>query len=211
MLQIYGSAETAGAICIPRVDDPLEIRLGAVGKPTSGQDVRIVHPKTGAICATDDVGEIQLRGSGVISSYVADAKSTQQCFLPDRWLRTRDLGSLNADGILQYLGRLADMLTIDGHSVSAMVIEACLSAHPAVALAQVVAKEDSALGEVAAAFIELRPGTRLDAADLISFCRTRMCHEHIPRYLILVHEWPISASKIQKQALARPPVGPRLL
>jgi fatty-acyl-CoA synthase len=211
LMQIYGSAETAGAICMPRADDPVGVRLGAAGGVFPGQQVRIVDPKTGAVRAPGGIGEIHVRGVGVVTRYVDDPRATARAVLSDGWLRTSDLGCMSPDGVLEYLGRLSDMLTIGGQSVAATSIEASLSAHPSVAMAQVIATPDARLGEVSVAFIEVRPGTLLDSAELIAFCRERMNADHIPRYVNIVVEWPISASKIRKQALARLPLGERLV
>src|SRR5690606_3084494 len=90
LMQIYGSAETAGAICMPRSDDPAGVRLGAAGTVFPGQQVRIVHPKTGAVRPPGGIGEIHVRGAAVVTGYVDDPRATALAVLPDGWLRTSD-------------------------------------------------------------------------------------------------------------------------
>jgi fatty-acyl-CoA synthase len=205
VMNTYGSAEEAGAFCLPRSEDPARIRLGTAGKPLPGHEVRIVDPSSGEVCATGEVGEIQVHGVGVVPAY----RDFPRSFSPDGWLRTEDLGSVDASGAVKYLGRLSDLLSIGGENVSAGAIEAVLQEHPAVALAQVIGREDKVLGHLAQAFVELRPGQTFDVEDLLAFCATRLKDSHVPRYVTIVEDWPMSASKINRRLLLELPMGRR--
>lgn len=209
LMNTYGSPEEGGAFCFPEASDPAEIRLGSSGKPFPGHDVRIVDPVSGRPRPPGAMGEIQVRGEGVPSP--ASDTSYTSAYTDDGWLRSGDLGSIGSEGQLIYAGRLSEMLTIDGESVSSLAIEAVLGSHPAVALAQVIGKPDKALGEVAVAFVELRPGGDATDEGLVEYCRSRLPEAQAPRYVTFVSDWPTSASKILKPALAERPLGRRLL
>ena len=105
------------------------------------------------------------------------------------------------DGRLTFLSRLKDMLKVGGENVSAAEVEGYLVAHPAVQFVQVVAAPDAYYGEVAAAFVELRPGANATEDELIDFCRGRIATYRVPRYVRLVTEWPMSGTKVQKYRL----------
>jgi fatty-acyl-CoA synthase len=208
---IYGTVESAGVCCMSNADDPQSLRLATAGTPLPGIELRVVDPLTGALRKSNEIGEVQMRGIGVIDGYFADPQRTAQYFDADGWFRTGDLGSLNERNMLRYCGRLSDMLTIDGESIPATILENSLCSHPAVAVAQVLGRADPAHGEISVAFIQIRRGAMLGANDVIEFCRGQMKESHIPRYIAFVDEWPISASRIRKQVLAELAVGPRLL
>jgi acyl-CoA synthetase (AMP-forming)/AMP-acid ligase II len=204
----YGSAEEAGAFCMPRPDDPSEVRLGSSGRPFPGHEIRIVDPDTGEVCPRSVIGEIQVRGEGV------PAPSPQggfgSLYSDDGWLRSSDLGLIGETGELTYRGRLTELLKVGGEVISALEIETILLDHREVAIAQVVGRKDPKLGEVAAAFVELRPGSTVTAEQLAAFCATRLPRAFVPRYIRFVSEWPTASSKIYKPLLADMPAGPRI-
>lgn len=95
------------------------------------------------------------------------------------------------------------MLKIGGENVAALEIESYLCTHPDIELAQVIAVPDGHLFEVAAAYVELRPGARLTAAEVVDYCLGRIASYKVPRYVRFVTEWPMSTTKIQKFRLSR--------
>jgi acyl-CoA synthetase (AMP-forming)/AMP-acid ligase II len=114
------------------------------------------------------------------------------------WFHTGDLGRVDEDGRLTFLGRLKDMLKVGGENVAALEIEAYLATHPAVKIAQVVGVPEPRYQEVPAAFVELVDGSDLSEEELIEFCRGKIARFKVPRYVRFVTEWPMSASKVQK-------------
>jgi acyl-CoA synthetase (AMP-forming)/AMP-acid ligase II len=194
--------------CLPRADDTAEVRLASVGRPFPGHDVRISDPLSGSAVPLGAVGEIQVHGPGVPP--LEDQGDSDSSFSSDGWLRTGDLGSLTSDNVLRYHGRLTEMMNIAGENVSAMEIEMILSAHPGVAVAQVIGIPDEHSGQAAAAFVELHPGYDLHAEDLIGFCRDHGDRLRVPRYIAFVESWPTTASKIFKPALEKMMREPRL-
>jgi fatty-acyl-CoA synthase len=139
----------------------------------------------------------------VFDGYYKDATRTAEVITEDGWLRSGDLGHLDEDGRVVYSGRLKDMLKIGGENVAAIEIENYLCTHPDVLMAQVIGVFDEHLFEVAAAYVELRPGAAATAEELVGFCAGRIASFKIPRYVRFVDEWPMSSTKIQKFRLAQ--------
>ncbi|NMG41689.1 AMP-binding protein [Chelativorans sp. ZYF759] len=194
----YGLTECGGLSCYNELDETLEQRVTTSGRPIDGVEARIADLATGGTSAEGGTGEIQLRGTTLFSGYYGDEARTREAMTADGWLRTGDIGTIDADGRVRYVGRFKDMLRIGGENVAAAEIESFLTTHPAIRLAQVVGVPDGRLDEVAAAFVELENGAALTEIDVARFCAHRIASYKIPRYVRFVHEWPMSATKIQK-------------
>lgn len=194
----YGLTEGGGVIAFNELDDTPEQLAETCGRAFDGIEVRVVDPETLAVLPAGQPGEMQIRGPTNFSGYYKDAAKTSATVLPDGWLRTGDRCSLDPDGHIRYLGRIKDMLKVGGENVAAIEIESWLCTHPAVKVAQVVGAPDDRYMEVPAAFIELKDGASLDAAEVVRYCRGRIASYKIPRYVYFVTEWPLSATKIQK-------------
>jgi len=195
----YGSAELGGTMCLPLDDDPADIRLGSIGYPYPCHALRIADPSSGVPCAPGEIGEIQIRHQPPSLQLPGNVS----LFTPDGWLRTSDLALQAANGAVYFQGRLSEMLTIAGKTISANVIEAVLCEHPAVSVAQVIGLADPALGQAPHAFVELRPGHFSDPAELLEHCAAHLDERLVPRDIRFVTDWPTSASKIQKSRLYR--------
>ncbi|WP_367274832.1 hypothetical protein [uncultured Maritimibacter sp.] len=113
------------------------------------------------------------------------------------------MGIVRPDGRIVYDGRLKDMLKIGGENVAALEIETFLCAHPDIQIAQVIGVPDDHLFEVAAAFVELAPGSTLTPDEVVDFCLGQIASYKIPRYVRIVADWPMSTTKIQKFKLPR--------
>ena len=194
----FGMTETAGTVTTSRLDDPLEQRIGRLGRPLPGVEVRIQDPATGATAPTGGRGEVLVRGYSILEGYYKDAVKTAAALDAEGWYHTGDIGSFDEDGTLMFHGRLKDMLKVGGENVAAAEIEGCLQRHPGVKLAQVVGIPDARLVEVPAAFVERKPGFDVGAQELIDYCRGEIAGFKVPRQIRFVSEWPMSASKIQK-------------
>lgn len=198
VLQVFAMTEASGYVTLTRPDASEEHRLKTNGTPLPEVEVRIVNPETGEVLPAGAEGEIQFRGPVAFHSYYRDEAATRQTILEGGWVSTGDHGLMDADGTVYFLGRIKDMLKVGGENVAAAEIEAYLGTHPAVKLAQVVAKPDSHYGEVPAAFIELLPGKTASEEEIIKFCQGRLASFKVPREVIFVTDWPMSATKIQK-------------
>lgn len=197
----FGMTEAAGTVCTHSLEAGREAQTKRLGTPLPGMRVKIVDPDSGAEVASGERGEILVSGYGLCEGYFKDEEKTRSSF-QDGWFHTGDLGFVDDDGQILFVGRSKDMLKVGGENVAASEIETFLCKHPAVNLAQVVAVADERMGEVPAAFVELKPGEQLTASDIIAYCDGRIARYKTPRYVRFVADWPRSASKIQKYKLA---------
>ncbi len=200
-LSLYGLTEGGGPVTNNRMHDDLGVRVETVGNPVAGAEVRIVDPQTRLDLQVGAEGEIAIRGVSLCDGYHRDPEKTAAQFDRAGWYYTGDRGSLDGDGRMRFIGRLKDMLKVGGENVAPAEVEAQLALHPAVKLAQVVGIPDERLVEVVAAFVELRPGASATAEELIGHCRGQIASFKIPRYVRFVTEWPMSATKVQKEPL----------
>jgi acyl-CoA synthetase (AMP-forming)/AMP-acid ligase II len=200
-LSAFGITEGGGIVCYNYMTDTLEQRTESCGLPMDGLEVRVVDRETAQPISPGEIGEIVIRGYGVFEGYYKDPEKTKASFDGDGWFHTGDIGIERPDGRLVYMGRTKDMLKVGGENVAAAEVESFLSTHPAVKIAQVVGVPDPRLDEVAAAFVELKPGAQATQEELIAHCRGKIASFKVPRYVRFVTEWPTSATKIQKYKL----------
>jgi fatty-acyl-CoA synthase len=197
-LSVTGSTEVAGCACVTGRDEPAEARAATAGQPLPSVEVSIHEQSTGKPLGTGEVGEIWFRGATLLTGYYKD---DQPLLTDDGWFRTGDLGVIDEGGRLAFRGRIKDMLKVGGENVAAAEVEAYLLEHPAIEVAQVVAAPDDRLGEVPAAFIQLRSGHTLDEEGVREYCRAGIARFKVPRIVRFVDDWPMSATKIQKGRL----------
>lgn len=193
----YGLTEAAGTVSTSMLSDSYEVRTGRCGRPLEEWDIRIVDIATGEDCAPGERGEIALRGPNMLMGYYNAPEKTAEA-IRGGWFYSGDIGSIDGDGNVMFHGRTKDMLKVGGENVAAAEIEAMLQSHPAVKLAQVVGLPDSRYVEVPAAFVELAEGEIATEQVLIDHCKGQLASFKIPRHVRIVHEWPMSTSKIQK-------------
>ena len=194
----FGMTETAGTVTTSMLTDPLGQRIGRLGKPLPGIEVRIVDHDTGLNVPPGARGEVLVRGYSTLEGYYKDPEKTAAAIDAEGWYHTGDVGSIDPAGTMMFHGRTKDMLKVGGENVAAAEIEASLQRHDAVKLAQVVGIPDARYAEVPAAFIELKPGEVATAQALIAHCKAEIAAFKIPRHIRFVTEWPMSTSKIQK-------------
>jgi fatty-acyl-CoA synthase len=199
LLTDFGMTERAGMITVTPRDAAGEDRLTRNGTPLPGIEVRVTNPEDPKTNQPNDVpGEIQFRGINAFRAYYKNPAETAATIIDDGWVRTGDLGTLDRRGQLLFLGRIKDVLKVGGENVSPLEVEALLSTHPAVHMAQVVGRPSERYGEEPVAFVELIPGGQATAAELISFCAVNVASYKVPREIRFVADWPMSATKIQK-------------
>lgn len=193
----YGLTEVTGVICFGHPDDPLEERIHACGKPWAGVEVCVVDPETGEEMPRGQRGEIKIRGYAVFDGYYKAPEKNAEAF-KDGWFYSGDLCEIDEAGQIRFHGRLKDMLKIGGENVAALEIESYLSNMSEIAMVQIIGVPDDRLQEVAAAFIELKPGESLTEEAVIDFCKGEIASFKVPRYVRFVSEWPVSSTKVQK-------------
>ena len=194
----FGSTECGGFVSIGRTTDPLERRLTTNGRPFAGSELRIVDPETGEEMPPNTTGEILMRGPARFVRYHDDPEQTALAIDAAGWFHSGDLGRLDDEGRLSFVGRLKDMLKVGGENVAASEIETFMLTHPACEIVQVVSAPDARYTEVAAAFVQLRAGHEADEEELIDFCLGSIATFKVPRYVRFVDKWPMSGTKIQK-------------
>jgi fatty-acyl-CoA synthase len=194
----YGLTEAGGVTAFSEPSDDAETRATTAGRPFAGIEVSVRDPATNAALPAGTRGELCIRGYCLFEGYYKSPEKNAEAFDAEGWFHTGDLGTLDGEGRIAYLGRSKDMLKVGGENVAAVEIEGFLQTHPAVLLAQIVAAPDAKYGEVAAAFVQLRPGHSASEPELIHFCRGKIASFKVPRFVRFVDDWPMSATKIQK-------------
>ncbi len=203
----YGLTEMTGIATMCRhTDDPGTI-ANTCGRPIPGVELRVVDPE-GNDLGPGEPGEIVLRGYNVMAGYFHDPEATAETIDADGWLKTGDVGVVDEHDNLRITDRTKDMFIVGGFNAYPAEIEAMLGAHPSVSQAAVVGVPDHRLGEVGVAFIVPRPGTTVDADEVIAWSRERMANYKVPRRVLVVDALPLNASNkvlkyvLREQALA---------
>lgn len=192
-----------------------EKKVGSVGIPLPYSDVRILHCEDdGSItyeCPADEVGEICIANPGVYEGSTYTEKGKNLGLFADRvYLRTGDLGRIDADGYLWITGRRKDLIIRGGHNIDPAEIEEALMGHPDVAFVGAIGQPDRHAGELPCAYVELVEGGKVTPAELLAFSRDRI-HERaaIPKHIEVLTELPKTAvgkvfkPELRKSAIAR--------
>jgi len=194
-----GMTETAPLATQTSPDDPLDKRVGTVGRVHPHVEIKIVDPKTGQVVPRGTPGEQCTRGYNVMLGYWNNPEATRRAIDSARWMHTGDLATMDDDGYVKIVGRIKDMLIRGGENIYPREIEEFLHAHPAVSDVQVIGVPDERYGEEVMAWVRLRDGARVTEAELKEFCRGRIATFKIPRYWKFVTEFPMTVTgKIQK-------------
>jgi long-chain acyl-CoA synthetase len=172
-------------------EDPIDLE-DAIGRAVPGVEVRVVD-EDGRPLAAGEPGELLIRTPAAMDGYLRAEEDTR-AVLRDGWFHTGDLGTVSSEGFVSVVGRKKDLILRGGYSVAPGEVEAALLTHPSVAEAAVIGTPDAVLGEEIAAFVILRPGARVDAPELVEFCRERLAAFKYPRRVSIVTELPRSAT-----------------
>jgi fatty-acyl-CoA synthase len=195
----YGMTETSPVSTQTAFDDPFEKRVGSVGRVGPHLEIKIVDPASGETVPRGDSGELCTRGYSVMRGYWNDPERTRDAVDDDAWMHTGDLAEMDADGYLNIVGRIKDMVIRGGENVYPREIEEFLYSHPDVSDVQVVGVPDERYGEELMAWIIPRQGASLDREQISAFCRGKIAHYKIPRYVKLVDAFPMTVTgKVQK-------------
>jgi len=200
-ISTYGSTETGGVVVYHLPTDDAKVRSTSCGTPMRGVEIRVDSLQTGVSARPGEIGEIRVRGYSVLEEYYRDGAATRLAIDAQGWLHTGDLGDLDELGRLSFHGRLSDVIKVGGENVSPLEVETIISRHPSVVAVQVVGTPDDRLDEVVAAFVEVRDGSPVSEEEIILFCQGKIASFKIPKLVRFVDEWPMSATKIQKNVL----------
>ncbi|MFD8793883.1 FadD3 family acyl-CoA ligase [Streptomyces vinaceus] len=202
VLTAYGLSEASGIVTMCRRGDPAEVIASTSGRPIPDTEVKVVADRQGTERPVGTAGEVWVRGHHVMRGYFEDPAETAEAVTPDGWLRTGDVGVLDAEGNLRITDRIKDMFIVGGFNAYPAEIEQLLGLHPDVADVAVVGVSDPRLGEVGKAYAVRRPGSTLTADDLIAWSRREMANYKVPREVEFVTELPRNASgKVLKREL----------
>ncbi len=201
ILNAYGLAEATGIVTMTRPDDPEEIRLGTVGRPLPGVELKIVDAARRPV-ARGEVGELAVRGYNMIGYYKKPEK-TAAVIDADGWLYTGDLARYHDRENICIVGRCKDMIIRGGINVYAVDIEDFLLTLPQVRAAAIVGRKHVVLGEEIVAFIVVHPGEMLTKEEISSYSFHKISNYKIPDKIHFVSELPLAPSgKVDKKALA---------
>lgn len=199
LLERYGMTET-GMNC----SNPLhgERRIGSVGLPLPGVDVRIVNSETEEPLLDGEIGDVQLRGPNIFKGYWRQPDKTSASFSADGWFRSGDLGFREKDGYITLCGRSKDLIISGGLNIYPPEVERVLVEHPAVNACAVIGCRDKEWGEKVTAVVVLNRGESVTSEELIAFCRERLAAYKSPKSIVFRDDLPRNAmGKIQKAEL----------
>jgi acyl-CoA synthetase (AMP-forming)/AMP-acid ligase II len=202
----YGMVETAGAVAL-RLSPPglaLPAPLlggGSLGIPLPGYHLRVVD-EDGHDVPTGQIGELVVRGPGVLTGYHGDAAATSHVLDGDGWLHTGDLARRGLGGLVTFAGRAKDVIKSGGYSVYAVEIERVMEQHPDVLEAAAVGIPDDRLGERLVVAVRVRPGATVTEAELAAWGAEQLSDYKRPRSVRIVEDLPRTGTqKVAKQEL----------
>jgi fatty-acyl-CoA synthase len=195
----YGMTETSPVSTQTLVDDPIDKRVGTVGRVHPHVEVKVVDPVSGLVVHRGETGEFCTRGYSVMLGYWNDEDKTSEAIDQAGWMHTGDLAVMDADGYLNIVGRIKDMIIRGGENVYPREIEEFLYGHPDILDVQVIGVPDLRYGEEIMAWVKLRDGAELDTDALRRYCEGRIAHFKLPRYVHVTDEFPMTVTgKVQK-------------
>eukprot|EP00794_Sanderia_malayensis_P008722 gene8722-9653_t len=198
---VYGQTEASPITNITRRDDPIDKRISSVGKPFPATEVKIVDSRR-RIVPINTPGELCFRGHGVMKGYWGDEQKTEEVLDQNGWLYSGDLGMMDGDGYCEIIGRAKDMVIRGGENIYPKEIEEFLHTHPMIKDVQIIGVPDKRLGEEIAAWIRLHDQVLASPEEIKEFCRGRISHFKIPKYIKFVDSYPLTVTgKVRKNEM----------
>ena len=198
----YGMTETSPVSTQTGADDDLEHRTETVGRVHPHVEIRVADPDTGRTLPRGETGEFQTRGYSVMLGYWDEPERTAEAIDRARWMHTGDQAVMADDGYVKIVGRIKDMIIRGGENIYPREVEEFLYGHPAVVDVQVVGVPDERYGEEVMAWVILRDGATLDEDELREYCRGKIAHYKVPRYVATCSDFPMTVTgKVQKHKL----------
>ena len=201
VITAYGLTESTGVVTMCTPDDDYETIATTSGCAIADVEVKCVNHDNQEVPAGEP-GEILVRGYNITQGYFKNPEATQEAIDIDGWLHTGDIGILDTNGYIKITDRSKDMFIVGGFNAYPAEIENILCDHPAISQAAVIGIEDERMGEVAKAFVVLKPNQDLDADSLLQWSKDNMANYKVPREIEFVSELPTNAAgKIMKYLL----------
>lgn len=200
ILEGYGLTEAAPVVSAHRLS--MERRLGSVGKPIPGVEVKIFGDRDREL-PVDEVGEVCVKSPGVMLGYYRMPEETAKT-IRNGWLHTGDVGRLDADGYLYIVERKRDLIIRGGFNIYPRDVEEVLYAHPKVAEVAVVGMPEPLMGEEVLAFVVLKPGHEATAEEIMAFCQQKLARFKCPKQVRFVESLPKSpVGKVLRKELRK--------
>ena len=195
----YGMTETSPVSFQTRVDSPAEKRVSTVGKVHPHVEVKIIDPNTNKLCGVGEMGELCTRGYSVMLGYWENPEATSLAIDGHGWMHTGDTAVMDLDGYVNIVGRIKDMIVRGGENIYPREIEEYLIAHKDIEDVQVTGVPDEKFGEEIIAWVKLNGDSDLSEDDVKGFCKGRIAHYKVPRYIRFCKEFPMTVTgKVQK-------------
>jgi len=195
----YGQTETSPVSTQTATTDSVDVRVSTVGQVLPHMEAKIIDPETGETVERGESGEYCTRGPHVMIGYWGDPEMTGEAIDSEGWMHSGDLATMDDDGYVNIVGRIKDLVIRGGENVYPREIEEFLYTHPAIDDAQVIGVPDAKYGEEIAAWVQLAEGAELDDEELRAWCKGKLAHFKIPRYLFFVDSFPMTVTgKVRK-------------
>lgn len=196
----YGMTETSPVSTQTSTDDSLEARVSTVGQAMPHLEVKIIDPLTGETLPCGEPGEFCTKGYSVMLGYWQEPEKTAEVIDADGWMRTGDLGVMDADGYVSITGRIKDVVIRGGENIYPREIEEFLLTHSDIIDAQVIGVPDDRYGEELMACVRLGADAQdLDSEAVREFCQGKLAHYKVPRYVRVVEDFPMTVTgKVRK-------------
>jgi long-chain acyl-CoA synthetase len=203
LIELWGMTELAGLGTTFPSNDPH--KLGSIGIAIPHAAARIADGADAArTMPRGEVGELMIRGPIVMQGYWGNEKATREAIEPDGWLHTGDLATMDEDGAVFIVDRKKDMINTGGFKVFPAEIERVIAAHASVAMVAVGGQPDELKGEIAKAYVVLKPGAPADAEGILALCRAELAAYKAPRAIQFVADLPkTSTGKIMRRELRK--------
>lgn len=199
----YSLTETASTVAVTALDDPEDKQVFTVGRPLLGTELRILD-FDGSILPEESLGEIGVRGPGVMKGYYRQPVETSHVFDEDGYFQTGDLGMIDEEGYLHIVGRRKELIIRGGFNVYPREVEDRLHAHPAVMDVAVVGLPHEVLGEVVCACIVPVEGAIITGEEIKEWCRGALADFKVPDLVRFFDSFPLTGSgKVRRVELAR--------
>jgi fatty-acyl-CoA synthase len=195
----YGMTETSPVSMQTALDDPVEKRVATVGRVQPHIEVKVIDPESGETVPRGTPGEFCARGYSVMLGYWEEPERTAESIDAEGWMHSGDTAVMDDEGYVNIVGRIKDMVIRGGENVYPREIEEFLYGHPKIQDVQVIGVPDEKYGEEIMAWVRVAEGETLDADEVRDFCRDKIAHYKIPRYVKVTDEFPMTVTgKIQK-------------
>lgn len=197
---LYGISEASPCCSISDcLRDPVEDRMNRMGKPLPGVEMKIVNPQTGETLSSNEKGEICVRGWNLMQGYYRRPEETAKAIDSEGWLHTGDLGFIDEQGLVFFMGRIKNVVRSGGENISPEEVENLIFRNPKVKHVEVIGLPDEKWGQRVVACIELKGGTEATPEEIIAFCKERMANFKVPKEVYFITDWPMTGSgKVQK-------------